>query len=112
MKSWRLGPRIIGFACLFAFIGAGFEHSVANMYFVPYALLVKRDHAFVASLAKPTDLSRLTWGRFLWANLVPVTIGNVLGGALLVGAVYWFVYLRAGRSGERAPAAAIRTPGR
>jgi formate/nitrite transporter len=86
-----------------AFVASGFEHSVANMYFVPYALFVKHDHAFVASLAKAPDLSRLTWGRFIWANLIPVTLGNIVGGALLVGAVYWFVYLRAERSREPSP---------
>ncbi len=95
-----------------AFVASGFEHSVANMYFIPYALFVKHDHGFVASLAKPPDLSHLTWGRFVWMNLVPVTLGNVIGGALMVGAVYWFVYLRAERSAERAPGAAVRSPGR
>jgi formate transporter len=77
-----------------AFVAAGFEHSVANMFFVPMGLLVKSDHAFVAAHTAPDGLAHLTWGRFLWANLLPVTIGNVIGGALLVGAVYWFVYLR------------------
>ena len=52
------------------------------------------DHAFVAAHKAPAGLDHLTWGRFLWANLLPVTIGNVIGGALMVGAVYWFVYLR------------------
>ena len=46
----------------------------------------------VARLA--LDLSHLTWSRFVGANLLPVTIGNVIGGAVMVGAVYWFVYLR------------------
>jgi len=73
-----------------AFVAAGFEHSVANMYFVPFALLVERDAAFAAE-------SELGWSAFLLDNLLPVTIGNVLGGAVMVGAVYWFVYLR----GER-----------
>jgi formate/nitrite transporter FocA (FNT family) len=40
------------------------------------------------------DLSGLTWSRFLTASLIPVTIGNVIGGTVMVGAVYWFVYLR------------------
>jgi formate transporter len=76
-----------------AFVASGFEHSVANMYFIPMGLLVKTNDAFVA--AHPVDgLSHLTWGRFLYANLLPVTIGNVIGGAVMVGAVYWFVYLR------------------
>jgi formate transporter len=78
-----------------AFVAAGFEHSVANMYFVPFGLFVKSDRAFVAAHGDP-DLSGLTWGHFLTANLIPVTIGNVIGGSLMVGAVYWFVYLRKG----------------
>jgi formate/nitrite transporter len=77
-----------------AFVAAGFEHSVANMYFIPYGLFVKSDDAFVSAQQGLPDLSSLTWADFLWANLVPVTIGNVIGGALMVGAVYWFVYLR------------------
>jgi len=72
-----------------AFVAAGFEHSVANMYFVPYGLLVK-DELEVPGLA----LENLTWRGFLVDNLLPVTIGNVIGGAVMVGTVYWLVYLR------------------
>ena len=78
-----------------AFVAAGFEHSVANMFFIPMGLLVKGNHSFVTAHPDLPDLSRLTWGRFVASNLVPVTIGNVIGGGLMVGAVYWFVYLRA-----------------
>src|SRR5438128_1626855 len=77
-----------------AFVAAGFEHSVANMFFIPMGLLVKGNHSFVTAHPDLPDLSRLTWGRFVASNLVPVTIGNVIGGGLMVGAVYWFVYLR------------------
>jgi formate/nitrite transporter len=77
-----------------AFVAAGFEHSVANMFFIPMGLLVKGDHAFVASHAAPAGLDHLTWTHFFLSNLVPVTIGNIIGGGLMVGAVYWFVYLR------------------
>ena len=77
-----------------AFVAAGFEHSVANMYFIPYGLFVKSDEAFIATQQALPDLTDLTWGDFLWANLVPVTIGNIIGGALMVGAIYWFIYLR------------------
>jgi formate/nitrite transporter len=78
-----------------AFVAVGFEHSVANMYFIPYALFVKANESFVSSLPQPApDLSNLSWGSFVTDNLVPVTIGNVVGGAVMVGAVYWFVYLR------------------
>jgi formate/nitrite transporter len=77
-----------------AFVAIGFEHSVANMYFLPLGLFVKSDGAWVASQPDLPDLSGLTWGSFVGDNLVPVTIGNVIGGALMVAAVYWFVYLR------------------
>jgi formate/nitrite transporter len=77
-----------------AFVAAGFEHSVANMYFISIGLLIESDEAFVASLDPPPDLSGLSWSSFFADNLLPVTIGNIVGGAVLVGAVYWFVYLR------------------
>lgn len=76
-----------------AFVAAGFEHSIANMYFVPYGLLIKDfDPAFTAE--RGLDLANLTWGNFLINNLLPVTIGNIIGGAVLVAAIYWSVFLR------------------
>ena len=80
-----------------AFVAAGFEHSIANMYFVPIGLLIKQfDPAFAAAAAVTAkiDLAGLTWPAFLLNNLLPVTIGNIIGGAVLVAAVYWLVYLR------------------
>jgi len=77
-----------------AFVAAGFEHSVANMYFISIGLLIERDEGFVASLQPPPDLSELNWASFFLDNLLPVTIGNIIGGAVMVGAVYWLVYLR------------------
>lgn len=79
-----------------AFVAAGFEHSVANMYFLPVALLLRAfDPAFVS--ASGVDLTGLTWSAFLVRNLLPVTLGNIVGGSLLVAVVYWFVYLRRGK---------------
>jgi formate/nitrite transporter len=79
-----------------AFVAAGFEHSVANMYLLPVARLI-RDWApagfWQAIGAAPADFAGLTVAAMI-GNLVPVTIGNVIGGGVLVGAVYWFVYLR------------------
>jgi formate/nitrite transporter len=76
-----------------AFVAAGFEHSIANMYFIPYALLIKAfDSAFIVT--KMIDLSSLTWGSFFLKNLLPVTLGNIMGGAILVAAMYWLIYLR------------------
>lgn len=76
-----------------AFVAAGFEHSVANMYFIPYALFIKYfDPAFTASLGDKIHLGGLTWRAFFINNLLPVTIGNIIGG-FLVGAMYWLIYL-------------------
>ncbi|MBN2389048.1 MAG: formate/nitrite transporter family protein [Anaerolineales bacterium] len=79
-----------------AFVAAGFEHSIANMYFVPYALLIKTfDPGFIGSVGeRVANLDSLTWPAFFLANLLPVTIGNIIGGAVLVAAVYWAVFLR------------------
>jgi formate/nitrite transporter len=76
-----------------AFVAAGFEHSIANMYFVPVGLFIK---AFDGDFAEASglDLSGLTWDSFLLENLLPVTIGNIIGGAVMVAIVYWFIYLR------------------
>lgn len=74
---------------------AGFEHSIANMYFVPYAILVAAvDPDFVAGRGLGPQAHTLTWAAFLGRNMLPVTIGNIIGGSILVGTVYWFAYLR------------------
>ncbi len=76
-----------------AFVAGSFEHSVANMYFIPIGLLIKGlDPAF--AVASKLNLDGLTWGAFFLNNLLPVTIGNIIGGGVLVAVVYWFVYLR------------------
>jgi formate/nitrite transporter len=81
-----------------AFVAAGFEHSVANMYFVPVALLLRDEPALLAVTGlAPDALAGLTWARFLVGNLLPVTVGNVFGGAVMVGVIYWLVYLRPDR---------------
>lgn len=80
-----------------AFVASGFEHSVANMYFVPFGLLIKAlDPAFAT--ASGIELSPLTWEGFLLNNLVPVTIGNIIGGSIFVAAVYWSIFLRPRRA--------------
>ncbi len=79
-----------------AFVAAGFEHSIANMYFIPYALFLKAfDPDFIISVeGKVPHLELLTWKAFFVNNLIPVTIGNIIGGAVLVAAIYWIVFLR------------------
>lgn len=80
-----------------AFVAAGFEHSIANMYFIPVGLLIK-DFAgpnFWGLINKTAaDYASLTWGNFFARNLLPVTIGNIVGGGLLVAGLYWIIYLR------------------
>ena len=80
-----------------AFVAAGFEHCIANIYFIPMGLFIKAGApaSFWASIGKTaTDFPALTWGNFFFGNLLPVTIGNIVGGSVMVAAVYWFVYLR------------------
>jgi formate/nitrite transporter len=79
-----------------AFVAAGFEHSIANLYFLPYGLAIKAwaGPSFWASIAQvAADYPALTAGNALH-NIVVATLGNLVGGSLMVGAVYWFVYLR------------------
>lgn len=78
-----------------AFVAAGFEHSVANMFFIPAALLLKSfgGTAFFDLIGMaPADFPNLTWSNFFLHNLLPVTIGNMIGGAIMVGLVYWLIY--------------------
>jgi len=80
-----------------AFVAAGFEHSVANMYFIPMGLAIKQvaNEAFWTSIgSSAADYAALTWGNFLLLNLLPVTIGNIIGGAGGVGVVYYVIYMR------------------
>jgi formate/nitrite transporter len=76
-----------------AFVAAGFEHSIANMYFVPMGLLIK-NYAPLFAATSNIDLTNLTWSAFLINNLLPVTIGNIIGGSVFVAAVYWSIFLR------------------
>jgi formate/nitrite transporter len=95
-----------------AFVAAGFEHSVANMYFIPLGLLL----ADSVTLPAGVNVSGLSWTGFL-GNLVPVTLGNIVGGAVMVAAVYYVIYRRAvlaqpssvaGRAGSSLPRAQDR----
>jgi len=79
---------------IMAFVASGFEHSVANMYFIPIGLFLKGNAAVVNAAGLAGSVNSLTWSGFLVANLVPVTLGNIIGGAFFVGAVYYLAYLR------------------
>ena len=72
---------------IMAFVAMGFEHSIANMYLVPVGLFLKDFAGLTAS-------TNLTWVGFIQYNLIPVTIGNIIGGAFFVGVLYWYIYLQ------------------
>ncbi len=65
------------------FVLCGFEHSVADMYFVSAGLFAINNPVYLA--AASVDISGLTWGAFIIKNLLPVTLGNIVGGSLIVG---------------------------
>lgn len=79
---------------IMAFVASGFEHSVANMYFVPMGILLKSNADVVAAASLTGKLANLTWRGFIIDNLIPVTLGNIVGGAFFVSTLYWAVYLK------------------
>ena len=84
------------FAILFpitAFVALGFEHSIANMFFIPVGMLAAGNDAYVAAAGLPGIRAGLTLAGFV-GNLVPVTLGNMVGGGLFVAGTYYIVYLR------------------
>jgi formate transporter len=85
-----------------AFVAAGFEHCVANMYFVPYAIIIKAGAAadfWQMAGISAASYEGLTWGPFLLDNLLPVTLGNMIGGVFFVALVYWVIYQRGSKTG-------------
>jgi len=83
------------FFAIWLFITSGFEHSVANMYYIPAGIFAKANAAYASASGLSAEaLGALNGGMFLVRNLLPVTLGNMLGGGLFVGVAYWFTYLR------------------
>ena len=70
--------RAIWWPC-FTFVALGLDHVIANMFFIPTAIWYGHPDIGV--------------GLYIWKSLIPTTIGNVVGGGLFVGAVYWYLYL-------------------
>jgi formate/nitrite transporter len=80
---------------IMAFVTSGFEHCVANMYFIPAGIYAKHfPKAVEASGLTPEQLDMLNWGSMWTQNLITVTLGNIVGGAIFVGVVYYFLYVR------------------
>lgn len=84
------------------FVICGFEHSVANMYYIGAGIFAKSvpEYAQAASEAG-IDMSAITWGNILGTNLLPVTMGNIVGGAVCVGCVSWYLYLKKSKKAKR-----------
>ena len=91
--------KILGiFFTIWLFITSGFEHSIANMYYIPAGILAKSNPDFVQKAitmgVSEEKIAMLNWDKMLIGNLLPVTLGNIVGGAVFVGVTYWFVYIR------------------
>lgn len=86
---------------IWLFVTSGFEHSVANMYYIPAGIIAKSNPSLAAAIADkitPEKLEMLNWNTFFVNNLVPVTLGNIVGGCVFVAGIYWFTYIRKGTS--------------
>ncbi|MBF7096454.1 formate/nitrite transporter family protein [Alkalibacter mobilis] len=80
---------------IWLFITSGFEHSIANMYYIPAGILSKTNEAWVAASGLTAEqLANLNWSTFTINNLLPVTLGNLVGGGVFVALLYWFVYVK------------------
>lgn len=76
------------------FVAASFEHSVANMFLIPLGIVIAAiagEGVWAATGLDPSAYEDLTWARFLTDNLLPVTMGNIIGGGVMVGLLYWLI---------------------
>ena len=91
-KVWAI------FFPIMAFVASGFEHSIANMYFIPVGILLKGVNEVVAAATAaglaPEKLANVSLYGFFVKNLIPVTLGNIVGGGFFVATLYWFAYIR------------------
>ncbi|MDP2090571.1 MAG: formate/nitrite transporter family protein [Candidatus Gracilibacteria bacterium] len=94
ISSKDIVGKIFGiFFPIMTFVACGFEHSIANMFFVPMGIFIKNQQVVVN--ASGLDVSNITWYNLFYSNLLPVTIGNIIGGALFVGFLYYMVNRKA-----------------
>ncbi|WP_276663123.1 formate/nitrite transporter family protein [Syntrophomonas wolfei] len=95
---------------IMAFVSSGFEHSVANMFFIPMGITIAQNNPELVAAATKIGADGtavsvfnmtaeqvtafFTYGNFINANLIPVTLGNIVGGSIFVAMFYWFIYLK------------------
>jgi formate/nitrite transporter FocA (FNT family) len=94
MAARYIGGKVLAiFFPIMAFVTSGFEHAIANMYFIPAGIFARSiPGARLASGLDPAVIDQLGWGAMWQNNLIAVTLGNLIGGGLFVGMVYWWVY--------------------
>lgn len=101
------GKLLAVFFPIWLFITSGFEHSIANMYYIPAGILARSNpswaNAAIEMGVSSDKLNSLNWSGFFVKNLIPVTLGNIIGGALFVGTIYWlsFLYKKKGKAVPR-----------
>ena len=87
---------------IWVFVASGFEHSIANMYYIPAGIIAKSNPLYVSKAlelgASQAGIDSLNYVSMFTRNLIPVTIGNIIGGCMFVGLAYWFIYLRGKKS--------------
>jgi len=92
---------------IWLFITSGFEHCVANMYYIPAGILAKNNPVLAEAAAAlgvtRSQLDHLNWGTFFVNNLIPVTLGNIVGGSVFVAVIYWLVYIKNGKMKAKKP---------
>lgn len=90
---------------IWLFITSGFEHSIANMYYIPAGIIAKGNNTLVSAAATlgvtAEKLNHLNWATFFTKNLIPVTLGNIIGGGVFVAVIYWYVYIRSSKKLEK-----------
>jgi formate/nitrite transporter len=85
-----VGKAMMTFFIICLFITSGFEHSIANMYYIPAGIFAKANPDWVSMSGVAAErLAGLNWGNFITKNLIPVTLGNIIGGMVMVGSLYW-----------------------
>lgn len=96
VASKDIAGKVLGiFFPIMAFVTSGFEHAIANMYFIPAGIFAKGYAAATsASGLDAAKLAALNWGSMWSQNLITVTLGNTVGGAILTAGVYWFIYVK------------------
>lgn len=94
------------------FVATGFEHSVANMFMIPLGILIRNnggDGFWAASGLDSAAYADLTWTSFYLDNLLPVTLGNIVGGGVMIGVLYWTIFHFLDKPGKPLPQPTLPT---